>query len=288
MRRALLAPVAATLIASAAALARSPQSPQTTAASTLIVHGDAAIVTIAVRPDRAADFDRLLEKTRAALRRSRNPQRQAQAAGWHVFKSEEMVQGNVTYLMRLDPAVGGADYSFAAIISEESRSDEAEIRNLLQDIVIGQSILSLNVVAVPGLGGRSAAMAAEASRADDGRSLVLSFETAQAVILSVLVRPDRESDFRATLNYLGRSLQGSARRQRQASGWKVWRGVEALGTNAVYVMSLDPVVARVEYDVTRLIQESFPREVDAIFQRYRDAYVGQAVSRLTARVDMSQ
>jgi hypothetical protein len=288
MLRAFLAPAAVTLITGVAA-APSASSSQPAVAPTLIVDGEAAMVTIAVRPDRTADFDRLLEKTKTVLGRSKSPQRQAQAAGWQVFKSEEMVQGSATYLMRLDPALRGADYGFAAIMAEESASEEAEAARLLRDIVIGQSVIALNPIAVPGLGGPPTTINGT-SRVTDAQSPVLSFDTAQAAIITVLVRPDREADFTAALDYLGKSLSASRAtlRQRQASGWKVLKGTAPFGANTVYVMSLDPVVPQTEYDLIRLIQEGFPNDVDSIFQRYRGAFVGRAVSRLTGRVDMSR
>ena len=41
------------------------------------------------------------------------------------------------------------------------------------------------------------------------------------------------------------------------------KGTEPLGANTVFVMSLDPVVPRTEYDLIRLVQESFPADIDA-------------------------
>ena len=255
----------------------------------LTIDADAAMVTIAVRPDRSAEFDRVLDRAKTVLARSKNPQRRAQAAGWQVFKSEEMVQGNATYVMRLDPAGRNADYSLATIIAEESPAEEPELRRLLREIVIGDSVMALSAIRVPGLGD-SAVKLEEVPRAGDTRPPVLSFDTAQAAVITILVRPERESDFAAMLGYLGKALQGNraAARQRQAAGWKVMKGMQPFGGNIVYVMSLDPVVPRAEYDPIRLIQESFPEDVDAIFKRYREAYVGQAVSRLTNRIEMSK
>ena len=54
------------------------------------------------------------------------------------------------------------------------------------------------------------------------------------------------------------------------------------------IVSLDPIVHRVEYDPMRLIQEAFPAEVDAVYAKYRAAYVGQAIARLTNRVDLGR
>lgn len=286
MLRAFLAPLVVTLLLGvAAATAHLAQVAETLA----IVEGEAAMVTIAIRPDRAADFDRVLERTKRVLARSQNPQRRAQAAGWQVFKSEEMVQGNATYVMRIDQTWRNTAYSPPTIVAEESPSEGADIRTLLREIVIGDSTIALSAVPVPGLGDLALKLA-EVPRASDPRPPVLSFDTAEAAVITIVVRPEREDDFISTLGYLGKALQANrgAPRQRQAAGWRVLKGTQRLGGNVVYVMSLDPLVQRAEYDVIRLIQESFPGDVDAIFQSYRGAYVGQAVARLTGRVDMSK
>lgn len=247
------------------------------------------MVTIAVRPERAPAFDAVLAKLKSALIRSQNPQRRAQAAGWQMFKSEETVQGNLTYLMRLDPAVRGADYEWGRIIAEEFPADEGEVARVMREAVVTRSVLPLSPVAVPGLG--EDAGDADARPYTEPRVPVLSFDTAQAVVITVLVRSTRESEFLSTLGYLGKALRTSAAatRRRQARGWRVFKSSEIFGeNNLAYVMSLDPVVNRAEYDLIRLIQETFPGEVDAIFGKYREAYAGQAVSRLTNRIEMAK
>jgi len=248
------------------------------------------MVTIAVRPDRAAAFDAVLDKLKSALIRSKNPQRRAQAAGWQMFKSEETGQGNLTYLMRLDPAVRGSDYELGRIIAEEFPSDEGEVNRVLRDAVVTRSVLPLSPVAVPGLG-EPGGDEAEGRPYTEPRVPVLSFDTAQAVVITVLVRSTRESEFISTLGYLGKALRASAgaARRRQARGWRVFKSSQIFSENNVaYVMSLDPVVNRAEYDVIRLIQEAYPGEVDAIFGKYREAFAGRAVSRLTNRIEMSK
>ena len=90
------------------------------ASTALTIDADAAIVTILIRPERAAAFDQILQKLKAALQRSKNPLRKAQAAGWQVFRTEEQGQGNVSYLMRLDPVVRDLEYDIVGILSEES------------------------------------------------------------------------------------------------------------------------------------------------------------------------
>jgi hypothetical protein len=264
------------------------QTPASTPAPGLSIDSDAAMVTIAIRPDRAAAFDAVLDKLKGALLRTKNPQRRAQAAGWQMFKSEEAVHGHVTYVMRLDPAVRGADYEWSRIIAEEFPSDEALVTRVVREAVVTRSVLPMTRVAVAGLG--------EADETDgdsrphsEPRVPVLSFDTAQAVVITVLVRAGREPEFIATLDYLGKALRGSAARRRQARGWRIYKSSQTMDeSNVAYVMSLDPVVNRAEYDLIRLIQESYPGDVDAIFGKYRQAYAGQAVSRLTNRIEMSK
>jgi hypothetical protein len=271
------------------AVAAFAQTPASRPAADFSIDSDAAMVTIAVRPERGPAFDAVLDKLKSALIRSKNPQRRAQAAGWQMFKSEETAQG-LTYVMRIDPAVRGADYEWGRIIAEEFASDEAEINRVLREAIVTRTVLALTPVTVPGLG-EPEADDPEGRPYTEPRVPVLSFDTAQAAVITVLVRPTRESEFISTLGYLGKALRASASasRRRQARGWRVFKSSQMFGENNVaYVMSLDPVVNRAEYDVIRLIQETFPGEVDAIFGKYREAYAGQAVSRLTNRIEMSK
>ncbi|HJU44911.1 MAG TPA: hypothetical protein VJ691_18940 [Vicinamibacterales bacterium] len=275
----------AVIVTAVAAFAQAP-GPRPAALS---IDSGAAMITIAIRPDRAAAFDGVLVKLKSALLRTKHPQRRAQAAGWQTFRSEETIQGNLTYVMRLDPAVPGADYEWDHIIAEEFPADAGEVTRVLADAVVTRTVLPLSPIAVPGLGERDVNESQGAPHAEP-RVPVLSFDTAQAVVITVLVRPTRETEFISTLGYLGKALGASAKaaRRQQARGWRVFKSPEAFGENKAYVMSLDPVVNRAEYDMIRLIQETYPAEVDALFGKYREAYAGQAVSRLTNRIEMSK
>ena len=250
------------------------------------IERDAAIITILVKPDQAKNFELVLEKLKSSLQRSTNPRRKAQAAGWQVFRTDEQVQGHASYVMRLDPIAGDRDYDIPRILSEELPNEAAELTRAYREAQVGRSMLMMTRLEVPGLGepGRDQGAAAVAP----ARPPVLSFDAAQAVVITVLIRPDRTADFEATLSQLGKALQASATpgRKLQAAGWKVYKGTQPFGGNIPYVVSLDPVVHRVEYDPMRLIQETYPAEVDALFTKYREAYVGQAISRLTGRIEM--
>ena len=80
------------------------------------------------------------------------------------------------------------------------------------------------------------------------------------------------------LSKLKTALQNSEKPERraQAAGWKIKSEQMAQG-NAVYVMRIHPVVRGQEYDITRLIAEVFPVEVQDLFVRYRKRSQGAAL-----------
>ncbi len=112
----------------------------------------------------------------------------------------------------------------------------------------------------------------------------------EAAILTFLIKPDKTADFELVLERLKAALQKSenARRREQAAGWKVFKSSEMAQGNAVYVMRIDPVVKGEEYDITRLIAEVFPVEVQDLFVKYKDAFAGRGVTELTKVLAMNQ
>jgi hypothetical protein len=112
----------------------------------------------------------------------------------------------------------------------------------------------------------------------------------EAAILTFLIKPDKTADFELVLERLKAALQKSenARRREQAAGWKVFKSSEMAQGNAVYVMRIDPVVKGEEYDITRLIAEVFPVEVQDLFVKYKDAFAGRGVTELTKVLTMNQ
>ena len=74
--------------------------------------GDTALLTVAVRPEKAVDFERVMSKMKAALLASEDPKRREQAAGWKVMKLEKpLPDGNLAYVHVIQPVVPDADYA---------------------------------------------------------------------------------------------------------------------------------------------------------------------------------
>lgn len=112
---------------------------------------------------------------------------------------------------------------------------------------------------------------------------------ADAAIITFLIKPDKTADFEMVLGRLKEALQKSdnARRHEQAAGWRVFKSSEMVQGNAVYVMRIDPVIKGEEYDITRLIAEVFPVEVQELFVKYKDAFAGRGVTELNSVLSMS-
>ena len=110
-----------------------------------------------------------------------------------------------------------------------------------------------------------------------------------AAIMTILIKPDKTADFELVLAKLKESLRSSSKPERkaQAAGLKVFKSGQMVQGNAVYVIIANPVVQGEEYDITRLIAEVFPVEVQEIFPKYREAFAGRAISELTAFMTMN-
>jgi hypothetical protein len=116
---------------------------------------------------------------------------------------------------------------------------------------------------------------------------VLTFES-DTVLVTLLIEPDKTADFELVLSKLKEALANSPKPERkaQAAGRRVFRGNQSAQGNAVYIMQIEPVVKGQEYDITRLIAEVFPVEVQALFPKYRDAFAGRSITELTPLLGM--
>src|SRR5689334_2790316 len=80
---------------------------------------DAGMILVFIKPDKAADFEMVIGKLKEALAKSEKPERKQQAASWKIYKAAEGGPGGaVIYVSTMEPAVKGADYSVALILSE--------------------------------------------------------------------------------------------------------------------------------------------------------------------------
>src|SRR6185436_2230975 len=106
-----------------------------------------------VRPDKAADFERLVAAVRKALESSSDPALQNMAKGWHFYKATEAGPGNsVMYVFLMDPTVPGEDYGLGRVLSQGS-TDTAALQEIWKlytaSVTAGGSLLNLSPVPEP-------------------------------------------------------------------------------------------------------------------------------------------
>ena len=95
------------------------QQPAGQAAPKLTFEGDTALWTVAIRPDKTADFEKIVAKLREGLAKSDKPERKQQAGGWKVMKlAKPLPDGNIGYVHIINPVVPGADYTVMQALYE--------------------------------------------------------------------------------------------------------------------------------------------------------------------------
>jgi hypothetical protein len=138
------------------------------------------------------------------------------------------------------------------------------------------------------LAGASTAAAQQPAAPAEPAKPVLTINS-DAAIITLLIKPDKTADFELVLNKLKEALAKSEKpeRKQQAAGWKIVKSAQMAQGNAVYIMIIDPVVKGQEYDISRLIAEVFPVEVQEIFAKYKEAFAGRAISEVSHFMTMS-
>ena len=113
MRR-LIFVLALAVLAGSSAPAYAQQAP-----NARVFNGGAGLILYTIKADKTADFEMVMNKTKEALAKSDKPGRKEQAAHWAVLKSDTPAQnGNVTYVMLIDPAIKDADYNVINVLNE--------------------------------------------------------------------------------------------------------------------------------------------------------------------------
>ena len=125
-------------VASAQEPAKEPAKP------VLTLDGDAAIVILLIKPDKATDFEAVIAKYRDAFAKSDTPKRKEQLAGLTFLKSPTPMGGNTAYIFRVDPVVKGEEYDITRVIYEVFPSEATDMFNKYKEAFAGRQIIPLN------------------------------------------------------------------------------------------------------------------------------------------------
>lgn len=132
------------------------------------------------------------------------------------------------------------------------------------------------------LAGFTLAGAAVASAQEAKPAPVMALEGDVAQI-TILIKPDKTADFESVIAKYREAFEKSdnAVRKQQLAGMKFYKMTTAVQGNAAYIIAVDPVIKGEEYDITRIVTEVFPVEVQAVYQKYKDSFAGRGISVLT-------
>jgi hypothetical protein len=138
--------------------ARTAQGDQDASAAKLTFNGETALLTVAIRPEKTADFERILSRLHAALMKSSDPQRQKQAEGWKVIKlATPLPDGNIAYVHIIDPVVPGAGYGVMQILYDAFPDERQQLYELYRDAFVRNVALAVGSVTVDMNGAASSA-----------------------------------------------------------------------------------------------------------------------------------
>ena len=148
--------VAAVVLAAATGV-RAQQTTQESApaAQKLTLDGDMALWSVAIKPDKTADFERVMNRLRDALTNSADPPRREQAKGWRVVRVDRALpDGNILYVHVISADVKGADYTIMRILYDELPDERQQLYDLYRgafarNLALGSGDIAVDMATAP-------------------------------------------------------------------------------------------------------------------------------------------
>jgi hypothetical protein len=137
------------------------------------------------------------------------------------------------------------------------------------------------VVSGIALAGFTLAGAAVASAQEAKPAPVMTLD-GDAAVITILIKPDKTADFESVIAKYKEAFEKSenATRKQQLAGMKFFKGAST-AQGVPYIILVEPVIKGEEYDITRVVTEVFPVEVQAVYQKYKDSFAGRGITALT-------
>jgi hypothetical protein len=105
--------------------------------------------TVAVKPDKTADFEQIMQKMRSALMKSADPMRREQAAGWKVMRmTQPLGDGNIAYVHIVHPVVKDADYTIMQTLYEAFPDERQALYEMYRGAFAKNVSLAVGSIAV--------------------------------------------------------------------------------------------------------------------------------------------
>jgi len=115
--------------------------------------------------------------------------------------------------------------------------------------------------------------------------------TSDGGLIINVIKPDKTADFEYVMGRVKEALAKSdnPKRKQMALGWRVFKGLETgPGGNIVYIYWFDPPVKDEDYQITSILGEAFPNELQDLWSKFQQSFVsGQTMLNLQQVVNMS-
>ena len=115
--------------------------------------------------------------------------------------------------------------------------------------------------------------------------------SSEGMVFVHVIKPDAVNDYEAALAKMKDALAKSEKpeRKQQAASWRVFKAAEP-GPNGggIYVWIINPAVMGADYNMFVILNEGFPTEATAIYDKLKDAFVAQQKFSLAPKLDMGK
>ena len=101
-----------------------PAAPAAPAAPKVGFKTNAGVLLVQVKPDQTATFEEMMGKIKNGVGSSSDPTVKAQAGSWKWYKASEPANGNVLYLVMIEPATPGTEYQFLEVLNKTLTDDQ--------------------------------------------------------------------------------------------------------------------------------------------------------------------
>ena len=100
-----------------------------------------------------------------------------------------------------------------------------------------------------------------------------------ASVITILIKPDKTADFEGVIAKYKEAMEKSENptRKQQLASMKFFKSPTMAQGNAMYIIYVDNVIKGEEYDITRIVTEVFPVEVQTVYQKYKDSFAGRQI-----------
>jgi hypothetical protein len=155
------------------------------------------------------------------------------------------------------------------------------MRRGVQVVVTGMGLAACMLAGAGVAWAQEPAAAQQPAAAQAPEKPVLPLE-GDVVQITTLIKADKTADFERVIAKYREALEKNdkAVRKQQLAGMKFFKSTQEAQGNAIYIFYVDPVVPNEEYDISRVILEVFPSEVQDMFNLYKEAFAGRAITTL--------